>query len=298
MSLAESGDSSRSVSLSGLFRGEFEPCVAERDTMALIELACRGGWPEAIESSADDAQLIAREYLNLVFQETVPDMGRDGFVAERICGSVARNLGQSTTYRTLAGDVYGAEERPEALLSEDAASEYLHLLRSLYLIEEVPGWAPPARSKKRFTVKPKRYLADPSLAAAMLGMGPASLLADWQTFGLVFENLCMRDLTVYARALPDAGPVPVRYYRDDSGLEVDAVIERADGSWAALEIKVSEDKVPEAERSLLRMRGKLCGDGRTRVREPEFMAVLVGISGYARRLPSGVLVVPIRSLTA
>ena len=298
MSLAESGDSTGSVSLSGLFRGEFEPCAEERDTMGLVGLACRGGWPEAIESGPEDAQLVAREYLNLVFGETVPDMGRDGFVAERICGSIARNLGQATTYRTLAGDVYGAEERPEAMLSEDTASAYLHLLRSLYLVEEVPGWAPPARSKKRFTVKPKRYLADPSLAVALLGMGPGSLVADWQTFGLVFENLCMRDLSVYARALPGAGPVPVRYYRDDSGLEVDAVIERADGSWAALEVKVSEDKVPEAERSLLRMRDKLCGDGRARVREPEFMAVLVGISGYARRLPSGVLVIPVRALTA
>ena len=61
---------------------------------------------------------------------------------------------------------------------------------------------------------------------------------------------------------------------------------------------MSEDKVPEAERSLLRMRDKLCGDGRARVREPEFMALLVGISGYARRLPSGVLVIPVRALTA
>ena len=64
--------------------------------------------------------------------------------------------------------------------------------------KEVPGWLPPARSPKRVRLKPRRYLADPSLAVAVLGMSPDSLLADWQTFGLVFENLCMRDLMVYA----------------------------------------------------------------------------------------------------
>lgn len=45
----------------------------------------------------------------------------------------------------------------------------------------------------------------------------------------IFENMCMRDLMVYASALPDATFVPVRYYRDDSGLEVDAIIELACG---------------------------------------------------------------------
>lgn len=53
-------------------------------------------------------------------------------------------------------------------------------------------------------------------------------MEDWQTFGLIFENLCLRDLTVYARAHELARPIPVRYYRDDSGLEVDAIVELAD----------------------------------------------------------------------
>ena len=57
----------------------------------------------------------------------------------------------------------------------------------------------------------------------MLGMSPAALIGDWQTFGFLFENLCIRDLLVYARSLLDIGIEPVRYYRDDFGLECDAI---------------------------------------------------------------------------
>lgn len=298
MTLSESKDSSGSVSFSGLFDGDFSPQKADSETIRLVELVCRGGWPEAIESSAEEAQIVAREYLNLVFQETIPAQGRDSLIAERICKSLARNLGQSATYKTIVNDVFGAEDNPSGLLSDSTVGEYLQLLKRLYLIEEIPGWAPPARSKKRFMVKPKRYFADPSLAIALLGMAPESLLADWQTFGLMFENLCMRDLTVYARALPNVSSVPVRYYHDDAGLEVDAIVELSDGRWAGIEIKVSEDKVSEAERNLLRMREKVCSNPKAHTREPEFLAVITGISEFARQLDSGVYVLPIRCLTA
>ena len=103
----------------------------------------------------------------------------------------------------------------------------------MYLVDEVPGWVPASRSPARMRIKPKRYFADPSFAVSLLGLSPKSLLEDWQTFGLVFENLCMRDLDVYARAIPDAGSQPVRYYHDDSNLEVDAIVELSDGRWGA-----------------------------------------------------------------
>ena len=298
MSLAESGDSKAIVSLAGLFDGAFKPGTCEKDTVRLVELACRGGWPEAIESSAEEAQLVARAYLDLIYSETVPDQGMDPFVAERLVGSIARNLGQSATYATIAQDIYGAEESPQALLTDARLADYLQLLRRLYLLEEVPGWAPPARSKKRFLTKPKRYLADPSLACAALGISVRSLIDDWQTFGLVFENLCMRDLGVYARALPDARPVPLRYYHDDSGLEADVIIELADGRWAAIEVKVGEDKVPEAIKNLSHLEEKVCSNPRAQVRPPEFKMVLVGVSEYARKAGDNVYVVPLRLLGA
>lgn len=296
MSLLESGESSGQVSLSGLFDGEFTPCVAERDTVGLVEAACRGGWPEAVDMEVDAAQLIAREYVTAALGVSVPALGLDPDIARRLAASLARNLGQAATYKTIITDMFGAEESPLSVIDEGRVRAYLDALKGMYIVEEVPGWAPPARDRKRFATKPKRYLADPSLACALLGMSPAALLDDWQTFGLVFENMAVRDLSVYARALDLLDDVPVRYYRDDSGVEADAIVQLADGRWAAFEFKVSEDKVEKGVASLERMRRKVCENPRSQTRPPEFMAVITGVGEYAREVAEGIVAVPIRLL--
>lgn len=296
MSLFESGESTGQVSLEGLFAGEFTPCVAERDTVGLVEAACRGGWPEAVDMEVDAAQLIAREYVTAALGVSIPALGLDPDIARRLASSLARNLGQAATYKTIINDMFGAEENPLSVIDEGRVRAYLDALKGMYIVEEVPGWAPPARDRKRFATKPKRYLADPSLACALLGMSPAALLADWQTFGLVFENMAVRDLSVYARALDLLDDVPVRYYRDDSGVEADAIVQLADGRWAAFEFKVSEDKVEKGVASLERMRRKVCENPRSQTRPPEFMAVITGVGEYAHEVAEGIVVVPIRLL--
>ena len=296
MSLFESGESTGQVSLEGLFAGEFTPCVAERDTVGLVEAACRGGWPEAVDMEVDAAQLIAREYVTAALGVSIPALGLDPDIARRLASSLARNLGQAATYKTIINDMFGAEENPLSVIDEGRVRAYLDALKGMYIVEEVPGWAPPARDRKRFATKPKRYLADPSLACALLGMSPAALLADWQTFGLVFENMAVRDLSVYARALDLLDDVPVRYYRDDSGVEADAIVQIADGRWAAFEFKVSEDKVEKGVASLERMRRKVCENPRSQTRPPEFMAVITGVGEYAREVAEGIVAVPIRLL--
>lgn len=296
MSLFESRESIGQVSLEGLFAGEFTPCVAERDTVGLVEAACRGGWPEAVDMEVDAAQLIAREYVTAALGVSIPALGLDPDIARRLASSLARNLGQAATYKTIINDMFGAEENPLSVIDEGRVRAYLDALKGMYIVEEVPGWAPPARDRKRFATKPKRYLADPSLACALLGMSSAALLADWQTFGLVFENMAVRDLSVYARALDLLDDVPVRYYRDDSGVEADAIVQLADGRWAAFEFKVSEDKVEKGVASLERMRRKVCENPRSQTRPPEFMAVITGVGEYAREVAEGIVAVPIRLL--
>lgn len=296
MSLAESGDSTAQISLAKLFDGQFSACACEKDTKDLVDAVCRGGWPEAVDLDVASAQLLVRDYLNAAFAASIPALDLDSDLARRVVASIARNLGQSTTYKTIITDMFGAEENPTSVISPDTVRVYLEALKDMFLVEEVPGWAPPARDKKRFITKPKRYLADSSLACAVLGMSPAALLDDWQTFGLLFENLVMRDLSVYASALDLLDRTPLRYYRDDSGLETDAIIQLADGRWAAFEVKVSEDKVPAGIESLKRLRKKLCKNERTRTKPPEFMAVIVGIGQYARKVEDGIYVIPIRAL--
>lgn len=298
MSLAESDPTDCAVSLSGLFQGRFMNAERRFSLDSLLGEVVRGGWPQSIGLPVEDAAVIPREYLRAVLEESMPNVGKSGETARRLLYSLARNIGQSATYKTLAKDMYGEEDDSAPVLSTQTVREYLELFKSMYLIDEIRGWEPPARSRKRLQTKPKRYFADPSLAVAALGMDPRSLTEDWQTLGLVFENLCMRDLLAYARALPNVGFEPVRYYRDDSGLEVDAVIEMADGRWAAFEIKLSEDKVQQGVDSLTRLRRKLSERPGARTRPPEFMAVIVGIGGRAHRAADGIYVIPISVLGA
>lgn len=298
MSLAESGDSTRTVSLSGLFDGTFTLCILDEDSTEatkLIELACRGGWPEALDLDAARAQSIAREHLRALLVDTVPRQGGGSEIASRLLSPIARTLGQSATQAILFSDM-NREPLDSALNSSRLAlvSTYLRILRSIYVLEEVPGWAPPASSPKWLSVKPERHLADPSLPVAQLGMGTGSLLHDWQTSSAIFGNLCMRNLVVYASAFPTAAYQPVRYYRDDTGLEVNTILELADSEWAATVIKTSEDKVRRVWTTFGGCR-KLCENAGTRTQGPAFMAVLVGLSRFAREVEKGLYVISIRA---
>lgn len=299
MTLFESGDSSGAVSLAGLFNHQFEPHQHQTTAQVLLDVSCRGGWPEVVDMPVEDAQLVSTSYLRATIDTSIARMGKQPDIAERLIASLARNLTQATTFRTLQADMYGGELSPSDLVTERTVANYVSALESLFLINPIRGWVPPARSPKRLRTNPRRYFADPAIAVSALGMDPTSLLGDWQTFGLVFENLCMRDLIVYARSLDKAGREPVRYYRDDTGLEADAIIELVDGRWAAIEIKTSQAKVPDAVNSLVRLRDKLVGEGvspKTRVCEPEFLMVLTGVSEMAYRTSEGVYVVPITTL--
>ena len=299
MTLAETGESISKVSLAGLFCGEFAPCQCPHGIDGLAHMAVRGGWPEERLQTAADAQIVVRDYLESVFVQSVPLLGGNELIARRLSLSLARNLGQSVKVDTLARDVYVRRSDEKVLEAQrKGISAHLDILRRIFLVDEVPGWVPASRSPKRMRVKPKRYFTDPSLPVALLGLSPAALLQDWQTFGLVFENLVMRDLDVYARALDFVVASPIRYYHDDSGLEVDAIIERVDGSWAAIEVKVGLDKVDEGVANLMRMRDKVCANKRARAPEPVFMAVITGTGEAAYRRGDGIYVIPIRALGA
>ena len=296
MSLFESGDSTGSISLKGLFDGEFQPNKVETSAAELVALICRGGWPEAIDMASSDALRIAQEYLYLVLEDSIAKHGKDPNIGRRTIMSLARNLGQATTYKTLKKDMFGSEDEPDQFITDKTLASYIDLFRSLYLIEEVRGWVPQTRSPKRFAIKPKRYFADPSLPIAMLHLNEASLLKDHQTLGLAFENLCVRDLSVYALALGADRMNPLRYYHDTAGLEVDIIIELADGRWAAIEVKLGEDRVPEAVASLKRLRGKVSENPLARSTPPAFMAVLTGLGTYAHECEEGIYAIPIRCL--
>lgn len=141
-------------------------------------------------------------------------------------------------------------------------------------------------------------LADPALAVRMLGISSAALLSDTQLLGLLFENLCLRDLLVYLSASDGFQDARICYYGDDTGLEVDFVLQMPDGRWGAIEVKLAENTVPEGIASLVRLRDLASKNAAQRMPPPSFLVVLVGRAEYAHSTPEGTRVVPITMLGA
>lgn len=297
MSLAESGESDASVSLSDLFEGRFSNGEAKSDVRDIARMICRGGWP-ALVGRDDAASDLPSQYLNAMFSVSAKKVGLDGSSARRVAVSLARNMGKSVTYRTLYEDAFGArsEKRPNPGIYQQEVQPYVRFFEQQYFVEEMLGWDAPVKSRSRVRTKPKRSFVDPSLPAALLGLSPERLLLDGQVFGNLFEELCLRDLRVYASALGCIPDPTLRYYADADGLEVDAVLELPDGRWGAFEIKLSEEKADQGAASLIRLRDKIVANPAARNPDPAFLAVLVGKSTFRRRLPNGVYVVPITCL--
>lgn len=219
--------------------------------------------------------------------------GRMLATAMSLMRALALNESQAATYKTLAKDMALGED--STLVRETIAS-YLELFERLHLIENLAGWEPPMRAKARVRVKPKRYFVDPSLAAALMGATPSRLLKDMQTLGLLFENLVLRDLRVFLSCYSGLGN-EIHYYRDDKGLEVDAIVESG-GRWAGIEIKLSDTKVDEGAKNLLALRDKMAENPAAHNAEPAFLAVVVGKGSLAYKRPDGVYVIPAALLGA
>ena len=208
-------------------------------------------------------------------------------IAFALLRALALNVSRPVTHKTLLADMArgGLGDKSEYTLGL-----YLDVLDRLFLTEALSGWAPPMRAKERVRVKPKRYFVDPSLAAALLGATPAGLLRDMQTLGDLYENLCLRDLRVCLSTYGGLGN-RVSYYRDEKGLEVDFIVEKA-GAWAGVEAKLSETKVDAAAENLLRLRRKVAENPAARNAEPAFLAIIVGAGTTFYQRVDGIFVIP------
>lgn len=296
MTLLERGIARGGVSLSSLFAGDFEAGLAQG--LGLAEIAdaiCVGGWPALRDASPEDAAMVVEQYLGAFFDASVPRKGGVPQTARRLALSLARNVASSATLDTLAADAGldgGGTE-----MARSTVRRYLDMFDDLFFVEELPGWDAPVRAKSRLRTKPKRYFADPSIAASLLGMGPERLLSDSQTFGLLFESLCLHELRVFASLLPGSHADTLRYYGDSDGLEADVIFDLSDGRWAAIEVKLGEDKVPKGIANLKRLANKVAANPTARNPVPEFMMVLTATSPIWRRdEESGVYVVPLTAL--
>lgn len=291
MSLWESGDSTGEVSLASLFEGSETVVGLSTKTIEDIAfLACRGGWPLAVGMEKDIALDQAFDYVDAVEQRDISladGVRRDAVRTHRLLRSYARHQGAQVSLASIKADMQANESDT---LDESTIASYINALKKIFVIEDAEAWNPNLRSKTAIRTSDTRYFVDPSIATAVMGLGPMDLINDLNTFGLVFETMCMRDLRVYADALNGK----VYHFRDKNGLECDAVIHLRNGSYGLVEIKLGGDNlIQEGVSSLKTLADKI---DTTRMKKPSFLMVLTATGQYAYRNEEGIYVVPIGCL--
>jgi hypothetical protein len=288
MTLFETGVSSGEVSLARLLAGEAARSADSGLTVAGLagEIAV-GGWPGFRDLTVEQTLRAVRDHLEEIRRvdvSRVEGTRRDPDRVGALLRSLARNVATHAAATTLASDAGGSD----GALKDETVAAYLEALRRLMIVEDQPAWAPHLRSRYVLRRAAKRHFVDPSLAVAALRATPARLLGDIRLLGLLFESLVVRDLRVYGQS----ADAHVLQYRDSNGLEVDAIVETADGRWAAFEIKLGPGQVDEAAATLKRFARQI---DVAQSGSPATLGVIVA-TGYAYVRDDGIAVVPIGAL--
>lgn len=291
MSLYESEESNGSVSLEEIFNTPKN--ISGINTLDLQEIAylcCRGGWPRSTFMEKEIALEQAFDYYDAIVQSDisrVDNIKRNPERVKKLMRTYSRNLGTQVSNETLKNDIIANDS---SSLDNDTIISYINALKKIFVIEEAPAWNPNLRSKTAIRTSDTRYFIDPSIAVAALGIGPGDLIKDLNTFGLIFETMCIRDLRVYAESINGK----VYHYRDASGLECDAVIHLRNGSYGLIEIKLGGDKlINEGAENLKQMHAKI---DTSKMSNPSFLMVLTATGKYAYKREDGVYVIPIGCL--
>lgn len=291
MSLFESGDSSGSISLKGLFSATLEAVqTGEVRLDRLIGLTVRGGWPGSLGLDANSSAALPKAYLRNVIEDDirrVDGVYRDTRKLLLLLRSIARNESTVVSNRTLRRDML--EDEGESM-DVDTVADYLYALNRLFVLEDQRAFNPNLRSSIRVGKSAKRHFVDPSLAAAALGATPERLMNDLNTFGFLFEAMCIRDLRIYSESFG----AQLFHYRDDSGREIDAVIELPDGKWGAFEIKLGANQIDKAAKDLIAIKNMMETDPNAKA--PDILCVICGLANFAYTREDGVMVIPISAL--
>ncbi|MCL2181330.1 MAG: DUF4143 domain-containing protein [Treponema sp.] len=288
MSLFESLESNGTISLKGLFDGRIDAESFSSLTIEALSFAlCRGGWPASIGKKKSIALKQVYDYVDAVINidvSRVDEIEKNPARVRALMRALARNISTTAGIITIKDDIAANDET----ISDKTISAYLNALRRIFVVEDLPAWNPAMRSRTAIRTSSKRHFVDPSIAAAVLRATPDSLLGDFNTFGLLFESLCIRDLRVYSQSIDG----DVFHYRDKNGLEADAIVHLKDGRWGAVEVKMGAKEIELAAENLKKLRDRI---NLEKMKEPSFLMVLTGTEfGYRRE--DEVYIIPIGCL--
>ncbi|MEG0077362.1 ATP-binding protein [Anaerorhabdus sp.] len=296
MSLYESSESNGTISISDLFETEsldIDGIESQLTIENLIFAACRGGWPSSLDIDDNRALKIAREYINNICDidiSTVDGVNRNPQLAKQIIRSYARNISTLAKKTVILRDITQNTESTTIKTLES----YLTALNNLYVIEDVPAWSPSIRSASAIRSGNKREFTDPSIAVAAMGLTPEQLMLNLNTFGFIFECLCIRDLRVYTQKLGGR----LSYYHDRYNLEADAMVHLDNGKYALIEFKLGSKEIEMGANQLIELKELIIENNEKnseKMKVPDLLIVITG-GKIAYRLDNGVLVIPIGCL--
>ncbi len=288
MSLYESGESNGKVSLMDIINGKEISGVSDLKFEDIINVMIRGGWPESLKIDGENKFKVALEYVQSLINEdvkTANGVERDKYKMGALLKSISRNISTPANKLTIINDVSNVFNQE---ISRPTADDYLTILEKLFVLEYVPATNLNLRSSIQLRTSPKFELVDPSIVIASLGLKKDDLINDLNFTGFIFENLCYRDLKVYAEAIN----ADLFYYRDNKDFEVDFILKTLDGRWGTIEIKLGAKQIDEAAKTLIQFKEKIDVD---KSGEPAFLMVLTASElSYVRE--DGVYVVSIGNL--
>ena len=291
MTLFESGDSNGKISLKDILEGkrEIDGIRTDLDYEKIAHVLCRGGWPSSINLQEKQALQIAKNYIEVLCESDISKVDgvkRNPSLARAILKAYARQVSTIGSNQSIIADVRANYSD----VSDRTIMDYMNILKKLYIIDEIEAWNPNIRSKTSIRTANKKSMIDPSLAVAALGCSPKEIMLDIETYGLLFENLVNRDLSVYVNSIGGT----LKHYRDRYNLECDNVVHFDDGRYALIETKLGGTRVKEAEEHLLELQ-KLIIENEPKLGKPEFLMVITGTE-MAYTTEKGILVVPIGCL--
>jgi predicted AAA+ superfamily ATPase len=289
MSLFESGESNGEISLTDLF--DHKTGMVGTSPLSIDDIAfsmLRGGWPDAVKEKRQKvAMQTVHSYVEILINDDmsrVDGKKRNPVRIRNLLRCIARHVSAPVNNNTILEDL----RANDTAISDKTIADYTDALKKLYVIEDLPVWGVSLRSKTAIRTTPKRLLTDSSIAGILLGASKEKLFNDFNTFGLLFESMVIRDLRVYAASLDGS----VFYYRDKQGNEVDSIIELSDGRWCAIEIKMGGNQEETAAQNLIKFKKNVNTE---KMGEPSFLAIVTATK-IAYQRTDGIWVIPIGCL--
>lgn len=293
LTLSERGIEAPTVSIRQLLGGE-RPAIEGQTSVGLEDYAHEitgSGFPATRSLSETAREDFLDSYLQRIVERDFEEMGRPvrrPATLLRWMNAYAAATASTASLETIRNAATGGEGQKPA---KTTTQPYREILQRLFIVDELPAWAPTRNRISRLAMPPKHHLADPALAASLLGVGAGALLSaepagppslrEGPLLGALFESLLTLSVRVYAQA----ARARVSHLRTRNGdHEVDLIVERRDGRILAIETKLAI--VPD-DRDIRHLHWLA-----QQVGNDLLGAVVITTGPYAYRRPDGIAVVP------